>query len=73
MWPQSYESPNFGNPATLGVLGQNAIWMWASWRGHIIYYKGEGAGFPQVWAVVNLVSSSLFVARPSTKSAPTMH
>jgi hypothetical protein len=23
-----------------------------------IYYKGEGGGFPQVWAVVNLVSLS---------------
>ncbi len=38
-----------------------------------IYYKGEGDGFPQVWAVVSLVSPSLFVARLSTKSAPTMH
>jgi hypothetical protein len=32
---------------------------------HIIYYKEEGGGFPQVWAVVSLVSSSLLVARPS--------
>ncbi len=40
---------------------------------HKIYYKGEGGGFPQVQAVVNLMSSSLLVARPSTKSAPTMH
>jgi hypothetical protein len=47
------------------------------------YYKGEGGGFPQVRAVVNLVSSCMFVvslmnlcmhvARPCTKSAPTMH
>jgi len=36
---------------------------------HRIYYKGEGGGFPQVWAVVSLVSSSLPVVRPSTKSA----
>jgi hypothetical protein len=34
-----------------------------------IYYKGEGGGLPQVWAVVNLVSPKLPVARPSTKSA----
>jgi hypothetical protein len=40
---------------------------------HKIYYKGEGGGFPQVRAVVNLVSLSLPVARPSTKSVPTMH
>jgi hypothetical protein len=23
-----------------------------------VYYKGEGGGFPQVWAMVNLVSPS---------------
>jgi len=40
---------------------------------HIIYYKGEGGGFPQVWAVVNLMNLNLLVIRPSTKSAPTMH
>ncbi len=38
-----------------------------------IYYKGEGDGFPQVRAMVSLVSSSLPVAHPSTKSVPTMH
>jgi hypothetical protein len=30
---------------------------------HIVYYKGEGVGFPQVWVVVSLVSLSLFMAR----------
>ncbi len=40
---------------------------------HKVYYKGEGGGFPQVWAVVSLMSSSLLVARFSTKSAQTMH
>ncbi len=40
---------------------------------HIVYYKGEGGGFPQVWAVVSLVSPSLPMARLNTKSAPTMH
>jgi hypothetical protein len=40
---------------------------------HIIYYKGEGGGFPQVWAVVNLVSLSLLMARSSTKSVSTLH
>ncbi len=25
---------------------------------HRVYYKGEGGGFPQVWAVVSLVDSS---------------
>jgi hypothetical protein len=40
---------------------------------HRVYYKGEGGGLPQVQAVVNFVSSSLTVARLSTKSVPAMH
>jgi hypothetical protein len=40
---------------------------------HRVYYKGEGGGFPQVQAMVNLVSPRLLVARLSTKSAQTMH
>ncbi len=39
----------------------------------IIYYKGEGGGFPQLRAVVNLVGPRSLVARPSTKSVPTRH
>jgi hypothetical protein len=31
------------------------------------YYKGEGGGFPQVWAMVNQVSPRLPVACPNTK------
>jgi hypothetical protein len=38
-----------------------------------VYYKGEGGGFPQVWGVMSLVSLSLPMAHPSTKSAQTMH
>jgi hypothetical protein len=38
---------------------------------HKVYYKGEGGGFPQVRAMVSLVSPSLLVTHPSTKSAPT--
>jgi hypothetical protein len=40
---------------------------------HRVYYKEEGGGFPQVQAVVSLVSPNLPVARPGTKSAQTMH
>jgi hypothetical protein len=40
---------------------------------HKVYCKGEGDGFPQVQAMMSLVSPSLPVIRPSTKSAPTMH
>jgi hypothetical protein len=74
MGPQSHESPNFGN---FGIL------IWKSrdkchldvglMERHIVYYKGEGSGFPQVRAMVKLVSPSLRVACPSTKSARTMH
>jgi hypothetical protein len=37
------------------------------------YYKEEGGGFPQVRAVVSLVSPRLPVPRPNTKSVRTMH
>jgi len=40
---------------------------------HKVYYKGEGGGFPQVWAMVSLVSPNLPVACPNTKSAQIMH
>ncbi len=33
-------------------------------------YMGEGGGFPQVWAVVSLVSPKLLVVCPNTKGAP---
>jgi hypothetical protein len=38
-----------------------------------VYYKGKGGGFPQVWAMVSLVSPSLFVVYVSTKSVIIMH
>jgi hypothetical protein len=37
---------------------------------HKEYYMGEGGGFPQVWAVVSLVSPGSPMACPSTKGAP---
>jgi hypothetical protein len=57
----------FGSPGKKWHLGASPMAM------HKIYYKGEGGGFPQVQAVVNLVSLSLPVAHPNTKSVPTMH
>jgi hypothetical protein len=36
-----------------------------------VYYMGEGEGFPQVRAMVSLVSPKSPVACPSTKGAPT--
>ncbi len=40
---------------------------------HRVYYKGEGGGSPQVQAMMSFVSFCLFVVRPCTKSASTMH
>jgi hypothetical protein len=57
----------FGSPGTKCHLDVGLV------ERHKVYYNGEGGGFPQVWAMVNLVSPSLPMARPSTKSAPTMH
>ncbi len=34
---------------------------------HILYYEGEGGGFPQVWAVANFMNPCLPVAHPCTK------
>jgi hypothetical protein len=69
---QSHMSLNFGNfpfgsSGTKWHLGDGPV------ARHKIYYKGKGGGFPQVWAVVNLLSPCLFVVRPYTKNVPTMH
>jgi hypothetical protein len=57
----------FGSPGTKCHLGASPVTR------HKVYYKWEGGGFSQVWAMVSLVSPSLFVARPNTKNAPAMH
>jgi hypothetical protein len=62
---------------TLGISGlplgsTSTIWMLVLWLA-IEAYKGEGCGFPQMRAMVSLVSPSLPVARPSTKSAQAIH
>ncbi len=51
----------FGNPGTKWHLGVGPMVR------QKVCYKGEGGGFPQVRAVVNLVSPCLPVARPCTK------
>jgi hypothetical protein len=40
---------------------------------HREYYKGESGGFPQIRAVMSLVSLCLLVVRLCTKNVPTMH
>jgi len=39
---------------------------------HRVVYKGEGGGFPQIRAMVSLMSPSLPMACPNTKNAPAM-
>ncbi len=77
---QSYETPKLQESqlwqfwdSWMGVLKQNVIWMCASWQGTKYTIRGEGVGFPQVRAMVNLMSLKLPMARPSTKRVPTMH
>jgi hypothetical protein len=56
-----------GSPGTKSHLDVGLV------KRHKVYYKEEGGGFPQVWAVMNLVSPSLLMARPTTRSTSTMH
>jgi hypothetical protein len=59
MRPQSCQNLNFKNFGTpkchldVGFMER-----------HIVYYKGEGGGFPQLRAVVSLISLNLPMARP---------
>jgi hypothetical protein len=56
-----------GSPGTKGHLGAGPM------ARHRVYYNGEGGGFPQVRAVVSLVSPCLPVARPCTKGVLASH
>jgi hypothetical protein len=74
MGPQSRESSNFGNSRLpLGSLETKCHLDVGLVERRIVYYKGEGGGFPQVWAMVNLVNPNLPVVRPNTKGVQAMH
>jgi len=71
---QSWESSSarilglpFGSPGTKGHLDLGLV------ERHKVYYMGEGGDFLQVWAVVSIMSPSLLMVCPSTKSVPIMH
>ncbi len=76
MRPQIAKDPTSGISGLGFPLGSPRI-KWHLGAGpmarHRVFYKGEGGGFPQVRAVVSLVSPSLPMVRPSTKSIQTMH
>jgi len=74
MGPQSGRSPNCGNFGAHTWESQDKWHLGASLMAkHKVNYKGEGGGFPQVQAVVSLVSSSLPMIRLNTKSVLVMH
>jgi hypothetical protein len=74
MGPQSHGSPNFENFETPTWESQEKCHLDAGpMARHKVYYKGEGGDFPQVRAVVSLVSPSLPMAHPNTKSVQIMH
>jgi hypothetical protein len=72
MGPQSQRSPNFGNFETWSP-GRKCHLDVGLMERHKLYYKGEDGGFPQVRAVMNLVSPSLPMACLNTKSVSIMH
>ncbi len=57
----------------LGSLGTKSHLDVAPMESYREYYKGEGVGFPEVQAVVNLVNLRLHVVHLNTKSARIMH
>jgi hypothetical protein len=73
-------APKVTRVLTLGISGFSLESFGTKWHlgagpvaKHKVYYKGDDGGFPQVRAVVSLVSSNLPLALPSTKNVPTMH
>jgi hypothetical protein len=62
MGPENHRSLNFNNFETpiwgTGSPGTKCHFDVDLVERHKVYNKGEGGGFPQVWAVVSLVSPS---------------
>jgi hypothetical protein len=56
----------------LGSLGTKWLLGDGPMAKHKVHYKGEGGGFPQVWAMVSLVSLCLPMVYMCIKSAPAM-
>ncbi len=56
-----------GNPETKYHLDVGFV------ERHRVYYKGEGGGFPQVRAVVNLMNQSLPMVSLNTKNVQIVH
>jgi hypothetical protein len=65
-------APKVARVLVVGVPRQKAIWMWSMWRGTKNTIRGKVVASPNFrpWCLMN---PSLPVARPSIKSAQTMH
>ncbi len=68
---QSRKRPNFKNFGTL-KLGKMILGVTPVAK-HREYYKAKGGGFPQVRAMVSLVSSCMPMIRPCIKSVIIRH
>ncbi len=67
---QSHKYPNFGSHGIKSLLDVGSM------ASHRVYYKREGGDFPQVQAVVSLVSfvsPNLPMVRLNTKNAQIMY
>jgi hypothetical protein len=67
-------TPKVAGVRTVGISGLPLGSLGTKWHlgvglmvKHKVYYKGEGDGFPQVWAVLSFVSLSLPMVRLCTK------
>jgi hypothetical protein len=64
----------------LGIVGVPTWESWEKWHlgvapmvSHKEYYKGEGGGFPQVQAMVSLMSPCVHMVHLCTKNASITH
>jgi len=75
LWGSKVPGVPFGTISglPLGSPGKNSHLDVASVESCIVYYKGEGGGFPQGPGRGESCVSVLPVACPNTKSAPTIH
>jgi len=80
MWRKRYGPPKSRDSQFQEFQDSQLGSPWTNWHldvAHVINhkknYKREGNTFPQVLAVLNLVSLCVPMVRPCTKNAPTMH
>jgi hypothetical protein len=75
VYSQNYVAPKLRESQLrrMGVSRQKVIWMWAPWRGAEYTIRGKVVAYPPSPGHGESCVFVLPVARPSTKSVPTMH